>query len=182
MTLQSAPCGAGLGLETLPDPYGPEPWGEAEESWATLHSVAYWPVFWRQSRDWHTKKASTKKQTLSPFSICLQPCLCLMSIPLMCLITSASYPSCKISGMDFINFIFSRHSVLYSLSLQFFQDFPCAWMKLQKEICFRHSGKFWHAVGHCSLCFPLLALSPSDPSPLKSLGEAQPGPQCLSEY
>lgn len=41
VTLQSAPCGAELGLEIVPDPCGPKPREEAEASWATLHPAAH---------------------------------------------------------------------------------------------------------------------------------------------
>lgn len=144
MTLQSAPCGAGVGLEILPDPWGPDLEGKQEKAGPPCTLFPTGPCFGERLTH---KKTGTKRQTLSPFSICLHPCLCLMSqsigiLPVLCLITSASYPISQGLRNGFYKFHLLKTQCFYSLSLQFSQVIPCAWMKLQEETCFPHSGNF----------------------------------------
>lgn len=51
----------------------------------------------------------------------------------------------------------------------------------RRKPCFPHPGNFRCAAGHCPPLPPCLTQPSSVPSPLRSLGEGLPGPQCLSE-
>lgn len=144
-----------------PAPCGPEPWGAAGKSWATLHPIARSPMFWMESRGWCMKRQSQKgKPYLPSASACtLTSVWCpraMGTFLFLCLLPSPPLPVLQGLRNGFYNFhLLKTQWLLHPVPCSSPRLFLVPGRNYRRKPCFPHPGNFQCAAGHCPPPSPL---------------------------